>query len=67
MKAIITAALLLTGICAKAQTGNIRVIIPGVKQAKGSVQICVYNSDETFLDGKKMYEKAVLKASVTKS
>lgn len=67
MKTILTLTILLISICVNAQSGNITVGIPGVKQAKGAVLICLYNSSETFLDSDKMYKKAVIKATVTKS
>lgn len=67
MKKIITILLLFAGILANAQTGNIRITIPGVKQANGKVQICLYKSADSFLKEDEIFKKATIVASIAKS
>lgn len=67
MKKIITIILLFAGILANAQTGNIKITIPGVKQAKGKVQICLYKSADSFLNEDEIFKKATIDASIAKS
>jgi uncharacterized protein (DUF2141 family) len=53
---------LIMGLSAALFAGDIRVSITGVKQARGTVRVALYNRAKGFLHTRSAYKKVVLKA-----
>lgn len=65
MKNVIIVAFLFIGALAKAQTGNIKVTIPSLKESKGQVILNLYNKEDSFLEDEKQFKKASFSAKQT--